>query len=236
MTKEAKEGYVFDYISGKEIKATPEEIDAVQIFSKQLVEDYGYPKDHIQTRPQFRVKIRPSDRKKEYPVDIAVFSNNKKIEDEIHIIVECKKKNRKDGKSQLQDYLRFSSETRKNGSSLNQRKEFIELQKNEEFILSVTSNGFGKRSSAYEYRISNRGGKGITGIKTTLKNGKVIDSFIINDEDQLILVSDQGQIIRVSVNQIRIAGRSTQGVSIFNIPKDDKIVSVSRIVELKEDE
>lgn len=108
MTKEAKEGYVFDYISGKEIKATPEEIDAVQIFSKQLVEDYGYPKDHIQTRPQFRVKIRPSDRKKEYPVDIAVFSNNKKIEDEIHIIVECKKKNRKDGKSQLQDYLRFS--------------------------------------------------------------------------------------------------------------------------------
>jgi len=103
-----REGYLIDFISGQEVKATPEEIEAVQVFAKQLVEDYGYPKDHIQTRPQFRVKIRPSDTKKEYPVDIAVFSNNKKQEDDIYIIVECKKKNRKDGKTQLQDYLRFS--------------------------------------------------------------------------------------------------------------------------------
>ena len=80
------------------VKATPEEIEAVQIFSKQLVEDYNYPKDHIQTRPQFRVKRRPSDTKKEYPVDIAVFPNNKRQEDEVYIVVECKKKNRKDGK------------------------------------------------------------------------------------------------------------------------------------------
>ncbi|MCX6760442.1 MAG: N-6 DNA methylase [Candidatus Nealsonbacteria bacterium] len=105
---EVKDGYIVDYISGEKIKATPEEIDAVQIFSHQLVEDYNYPKDRIQTRPQFRVKVRPSDTKKEYPVDIAVFSNDKKQEDEIYIIVECKKKNRKDGKTQLQDYLRFS--------------------------------------------------------------------------------------------------------------------------------
>jgi len=108
MTKETKEGYIIDYISGQEVKATPEEVEAVQIFSKQLVEDYGYPKNHIQTRPQFRVKVRPSDTKKEYPVDIAVFSNERKVEDETYIIVECKKKNRKDGKGQLQDYLRFS--------------------------------------------------------------------------------------------------------------------------------
>ena len=100
-------------------------------------------------------------------------------------------------------------------------------------IVSLPTKGFGKRSSAYEYRISNRGGKGITGIKTTLKNGKVIDSFIISNEDQLILVSDQGQIIRVSVNQIRIAGRSTQGVSIFKIPEGDKIVYVSRVGDLE---
>jgi len=106
--KKSKEGYIQDYISGQEVKATPEEVDAVQIFSKQLVEDYGYPKNHIQTRPQFRVKVRPSDTKKEYPVDIAVFSNERKVEDEVYIIVECKKKNRKDGKGQLQDYLRFS--------------------------------------------------------------------------------------------------------------------------------
>jgi len=108
MTKETKDGYLIDYISGKEIKATPEEVEAVQVFAKQLVEDYNYPKDHIQTRPQFRVKIRPSDTKKEYPVDIAVFPNSKKQEDEVYIIVECKKKNRKDGLTQLKDYLRFS--------------------------------------------------------------------------------------------------------------------------------
>ncbi|MCZ2282421.1 MAG: N-6 DNA methylase [Bacteroidales bacterium] len=106
--KEPKDGYIFDYISGIEVKATPEEVEAVQVYSKILIEDYGYPKDHIQTRPQFRVKVRPSDTKKEYPVDIAVFPNDKKQEDDIYIIVECKKKNRKDGKTQLQDYLRFS--------------------------------------------------------------------------------------------------------------------------------
>ncbi|KAK3605064.1 hypothetical protein CHS0354_000730 [Potamilus streckersoni] len=99
---------LFDYISGLEIKATPEEIDAVQVFSKQLVEDYGYSKKQIQTRPQFRVKVRPSDTKKEYPIDIAVFSNEYKNENDLYIIVECKKKNRKDGRSQLEDYLRFS--------------------------------------------------------------------------------------------------------------------------------
>ena len=108
MTKETKDGYIIDFISEQEVKAIPEEIEAVQVFARQLVEDYGYPKEHIQTRPQFRVKVRPSDTKKEYPVDIAVFSNNKKQEDDIYIIVECKKKNRKDGKTQLQDYLRFS--------------------------------------------------------------------------------------------------------------------------------
>ncbi len=100
--------YITDFISGQRVKAIPEEIEAVQVFSKQLVEDYSYPKEHIQTKPQFRVKVRPSDTKKEYPVDIAVFSNKKKQEDDIHIIVECKKKNRKDGKTQLQDYLRLS--------------------------------------------------------------------------------------------------------------------------------
>ncbi len=108
MNKDIKDGYIIDFISGQEVKATPEEVEAVQIFAKQLVEDYSYPKAHIQTRPQFRVKVRPSDTKKEYPVDIAVFPNDKKLEDEIYIIVECKKKNRKDGKTQLQDYLRFS--------------------------------------------------------------------------------------------------------------------------------
>ncbi|CAM1370311.1 Type I restriction enzyme M protein [Tenacibaculum sediminilitoris] len=103
-----KEGYIYDYISGLEIKATPEEIDAVQVFSKILVEDYDYPKEYIQTRPQFRVKARPSDTSKPYPVDIAVFNKKNKNDDNIWIIIECKKKTRKDGRGQLENYLTFS--------------------------------------------------------------------------------------------------------------------------------
>lgn len=102
-----KEGYIEDYISGAEVKVTPEEIQAVQPFSKILVEDYGYPKELIITHPQYRVKVRPSDTKREYPVDIAVFSNPDKSDDSIFLVVECKKKTRKDGRSQLEDYLRF---------------------------------------------------------------------------------------------------------------------------------
>ena len=110
MTKETKpkDGYIFDYISGQEIKATPEEIEAVQVFSKILVEDYDYPKELIQTRPQFRVKAKPSDTSKPYPVDIAVFNDKSKNDDNIWIIIECKKKNRKDGRGQLENYLTFS--------------------------------------------------------------------------------------------------------------------------------
>lgn len=99
---------ILDFISGKEINATPEEIDAVQVFSRQLVEDYGYPKKLIQTRPQYRVKRRPSDESKEWPVDIAIFNNENHIEENIEIIVECKKKTRKDGKRQLENYLELS--------------------------------------------------------------------------------------------------------------------------------
>ena len=103
-----REGYIIDYISGQQVKASPEEVEATQVFSKILVEDYGYPKTQIQTRPQFHVKVRPSDTKKEYPVDIAVFSITEKTDDSIYLIVECKKKNRKDGRTQLENYLTLS--------------------------------------------------------------------------------------------------------------------------------
>ncbi|MDR1343074.1 MAG: N-6 DNA methylase [Prevotellaceae bacterium] len=107
----AKNEYITiaDYISGVQVHATPEEIDAVQTFSRQLVEDYGYPREHIQTHPQHRVKVRPSDTKKEYPVDIVVFLDQLKDDDGLYIVVECKKKNRKDGKTQLENYLTLSS-------------------------------------------------------------------------------------------------------------------------------
>lgn len=106
-------GYVSDYISGKLIRATPEEIDAVQVFARRLVEDLNYPKEHIQTRPQFRVRARPSQesRGRGYPVDIAVFKGPSKLEDEAQIIVECKRPTRKDGERQLKIYMQMSSAT-----------------------------------------------------------------------------------------------------------------------------
>ena len=106
--EEIKEGYIIDYISGLQVKAYPEEIKAVQVFSRILVEDYKYPKENIHTRPQFRVKARPSDNKKEYPIDIAVFDDNNHTDDKLYLIVECKKPNRKDGRSQLEIYMQLS--------------------------------------------------------------------------------------------------------------------------------
>ena len=153
-----------------------------------------------------------------------------KLEKNNHVISQSILKHSKIDISIRKNYLRAASENRKNASSL--KPEFNELNNNEEFLLALTTNGYGKRSSAYEYRISNRGGKGITGILTSDKNGKVLDSFVVNEDDQIILVTDKGQIIRVNVNQIRIAGRSTKGVSVFKIPESDSIVSVSRIQEI----
>jgi len=107
--KELKPGYLRDFISGQPVKATPEEVEAVQVFSRRLFEDYGYPKSCIQTRPQYRVRKRPSDEEKSYPVDIAVFRSEKKTEDSLFMVVECKKKNRKDGVAQLKLYLDMSA-------------------------------------------------------------------------------------------------------------------------------
>ena len=153
-----------------------------------------------------------------------------KLEKNNHVISQAILKHSKIDINVRQDYLRAASENRKNTSSL--KPEFAELNVNEEFLLALTTNGYGKRSSAYEYRISNRGGKGIAGILTSEKNGEVIDCFVVNDNDQIILVTDKGQIIRVNINQIRIAGRSTRGVNVFKIPDSDSIVSISRIQEL----
>ena len=97
---------IIDYVSGLEVNATPEEINAVQPFSKILVEDYGYPKNMIQTHPQYRVKSSPSD-KRGYPIDIAVFEYDSKGNKKLKIVVENKKSTRKDGEDQLEDYLKF---------------------------------------------------------------------------------------------------------------------------------
>ncbi len=102
------QGYILDYISGEAVTETPEEVEAVQVFARRLVEDYDYPKEQIQTHPQFRVRKRPSDEEKSYPVDIAVFKSPDKIERNLFIVVECKRKDRQDGLDQLRLYMDMS--------------------------------------------------------------------------------------------------------------------------------
>ena len=108
---------------------------------------------------------------------------------------------------------------------------FTELEEAEQFILSITENGYGKRSSAYEYRLTNRGGSGIVNIITNKRNGKVVDSFPVEAGDQIMLMTNTAKIIRTPVRDIRIAGRNTQGVTLFNIEKGEKIVTAVRINE-----
>ena len=104
-----------------------------------------------------------------------------------------------------------------------------ELSSRQQMILSVTVNGYGKRSSAYEYRVTNRGGQGIINIETSARNGDVIAAFPVTEHDQIMLVTDQGKVIRIPVDGIRIAGRNTQGVTLFNTDKDEHVVSVARL-------
>jgi DNA gyrase subunit A len=104
----------------------------------------------------------------------------------------------------------------------------------EQFILTVSEKGYGKRTSSFEYRVTGRGGKGIVAMVVNDRNGKLVASFPAVDSDQLMLVTDGGQVIRVPVdagtgNRIRVAGRSTQGVTVFNTAKDEKVVSVECI-------
>jgi len=109
-----------------------------------------------------------------------------------------------------------------------------EMKSKEEFILTITENGFGKRSSAYEFRETGRGGQGIINISTSERNGNVAASFPINSEDDIMLVTNKGQMIRVKVSEIRIAGRNTQGVRIFKTSSDEKVVTAVRVSENNE--
>ena len=106
----------------------------------------------------------------------------------------------------------------------------------EQFVLAISQNGYGKRSSSYEYRVTGRGGKGITGMAITDKNGPIVASFPIENDDQIMLVTDGGKLIRVPVEGIRVAGRATQGVIVLDTAKGEKVVSVERISEPEEDE
>ena len=106
---------------------------------------------------------------------------------------------------------------------------YAELSAKEQFVLTVSERGFGKRSSSYEYRTSGRGGKGIVAMVVNERNGNLVASFGIEHSDQIMLVTDGGQLIRCPVDDVRIAGRNTQGVRIFKTEAEERVVSVERI-------
>ncbi|MDP5278752.1 DNA gyrase subunit A [Sphingomonas sp. DG1-23] len=110
-----------------------------------------------------------------------------------------------------------------------------EFEAAEEFVLTVTANGYGKRTSAYEYRRTNRGGQGITNIVSSDRNGPVVASFPAHNGEQLMLVTDQAKLIRTTVGSVRVTGRNTQGVILFRVADNEHVVSAARIEE-SEDE
>ena len=130
-----------------------------------------------------------------------------------------------------EEYLKYNSAIRRK----EKRKVSIEknrlniIQDKEEFLLSVTENGFGKRSSSYEYRKTRRGGQGILNIETSERNGGVVASFPVHEDEEVMLVTNKGKLIRLPVNGIRIAGRVTQGVTLLNTEKTERVVSVTRV-------
>ncbi|HEY9521203.1 MAG TPA: DNA gyrase C-terminal beta-propeller domain-containing protein, partial [Methyloceanibacter sp.] len=110
---------------------------------------------------------------------------------------------------------------------------YAELSAHEEFVLTVSENGYGKRTSAYEYRISGRGGKGIIAMTVNQRNGRLVGSFPVEEGDQIMLVTDRGQLIRVPVEGISIVGRSTQGVIVFDTAQDERVVAVEHIPDVE---
>jgi len=108
---------------------------------------------------------------------------------------------------------------------------YVELSAAEQFVLTVTEKGFGKRTSSYEYRATGRGGKGIVAMEVNERNGRIVASFPVEESDHIMLVTDGGQLIRCPVNGIRIVGRRTQGVIVLNTAERERVVSVERLTE-----
>jgi DNA gyrase subunit A len=112
---------------------------------------------------------------------------------------------------------------------------YVDMSAAEQFVLTISEKGFGKRTSSYEYRTTGRGGKGIVAMAITEKNGRLVASFPIEESDQIMLVTDGGQLIRCPVDGIRIAGRATQGVIVFSTGEGERVASVERLTEDSEE-
>ncbi|WP_129792445.1 DNA gyrase subunit A [Sphingosinicella sp. CPCC 101087] len=136
-----------------------------------------------------------------------------------------------------EEYLRFAPwKGEREGACGLSSDRMAELSEREQFILTVTANGYGKRSSAYEYRRTNRGGQGIVNIDTSERNGHVVASFPARNGEQIMLVTDQAKMIRTMVGDIRIMGRNTQGITLFSVAENEHVVSAARIDEEEEPE
>ena len=109
------------------------------------------------------------------------------------------------------------------------KDEALESKAKEKFILSITENGYGKRTLDHDFRVTNRGGKGIIGIVNSKRNGNVSSSFSVNEGDEILISTNKGRVIRVAVKEIRVAGRNTQGVRIIKLTGDEKVVSAIKI-------
>jgi DNA gyrase subunit A len=136
-----------------------------------------------------------------------------------------------------EDYLRHAPWKADRDSEPQMTPErFAELAAKEQFILTVCANGYGKLSSAYEYRRTGRGGQGITNIDNIARNGPVVASFPATQADQLMLVTDQAKLIRLPLASLRVIGRGSAGVRLFNVADEEHVVSAVRLDEQEEPE
>jgi DNA gyrase subunit A len=134
------------------------------------------------------------------------------------------------GEAAAEEPAETDAEETSSASELSQER-YVEMSAAEQVVLTVSENGFGKRTSSYEYRTTGRGGKGIVAMSVNNRNGKLVASFPVEEADQIMLVTDKGQLIRCPVTDIRIAGRSTQGVIVFDTADDEHVVAVEHIGE-----
>jgi len=131
-----------------------------------------------------------------------------------------------------EEYVKFAPwKGEKDGDPSLSADRYVEMQEREQFILTVCANGYGKLSSAYEYRRTGRGGQGITNIDNIGRNGPVVASFPASQADQLMLVTDQAKLIRLPLESLRVIGRGSAGVRLFNVADQEHVVSAVRLAD-----
>ena len=137
------------------------------------------------------------------------------------------------GEGEAEAAVADDEEAGSDGGELTQER-YAAMGAAEQFILTASQNGYGKRSSSFEYRVTGRGGKGIVAMAVNERNGRLVASFPVDEGDEIMLVTDGGQVIRMPVHDIRIIGRGTQGVTLFDVDEGEKVVSVERLSEAED--